>query len=90
MSDDPRPPRPLPETPRDPGWWSAFGESLLTGEFESEVDPEIRAAIDRWRSRAVTAAGAAFEAMAAGRLDALEDRLAGIEARLSRIEGAND
>ena len=78
--------RSLPETPRDPGWWTAFGEALLTGEFESEVDPEVRAAVDRWRGRATSAAGAAFEAMAGGRLDALEARLAAIESRLSRLE----
>jgi len=88
MADDPHPHpnRPLPETPRDPGWWSAFGEALLTGDFESAVDPEVRAAVDRWRARAGAAAGAAFEVMAGDRLDALESRLAAIESRLSQLE----
>jgi hypothetical protein len=84
-SDDRR-----PETPHDPGWWSAFGEALLTGDFESEVDPEVRASMHRWRSRATAVASAAFEVMAGRRLDELEARLAEIERRLSRFDGSAD
>ncbi len=91
MSDDSTPHAPMPETPRDPGWWSAFGEALLTGEFDTEVDPEVKAAVDRWRDRATTVAGEAFGLVAGARFDALAARLEAIESRLDALErGSGD
>ena len=86
MSDDSTPHAPMPETPRDPGWWTAFGEALLTGEFDTEVDPEVKAAVDRWRDRATTVAGEAFGLVAGDRYDALAARLEAIESRLDALE----
>jgi hypothetical protein len=79
MADDSTPHTPTPETPRDPGWWTAFGEALLTGEFETEVDPEVKAAVDRWRDRATSVAGHLLDGF-------VGDRWASIEKRLSRLE----
>lgn len=79
-----------PLTPRDRGWWSAFGEALLTGEFEESVDPEVTAFVDDCRRRLVDTAGAAVSAIPSDRLDAIADRLTGVEDRLARIEGRLD
>lgn len=75
-----------PLTPRDRGWWSAFGNALLSGEFENAPDPETLAFIDDWRRRVLDGAGGVFAAVTDGRLEAMASELSAIEERLARIE----
>ena len=84
--DDPRSDAESPLTPRDRGWWSAFGDALLSGEFEDAPDPDAVAFIEGWRRRMLEAAGTLAASVPSDRLDRIAERLAEIEARLDRIE----
>ena len=84
--DDPRHDAESPLTPRDGAWWSAFGDALLSGEFEDTPDLDAKAFIEDCRRRILDGASAAMAAVPSDRLDGIADRLTAIEARLDRIE----
>ena len=84
--DDPSRDADSPLTPRDGAWWSAFGDALLSGEFEDAPDLEARAFVEDVRRKLLEGASAAMAAVPSDRLDGIADRLTAIEARLDRIE----